>query len=184
MTHGEFRVTAYLVVLLLTALIALTVAGIYSFRAATWTVLSPTINGNGENVSGAVSNARRYFQYSSNIDWIGLIIVVALILIMPLFFRAKWHEIGIAVLVALGLTVLIAIVGAILATIGAIQIRQAGNSSATQSFYNGIIAAFIGYAFFLAIIIIMAFIIFGYARKGEDHIPDPGENEYYAFDDM
>lgn len=182
--ESQFRITMYLVVLLILSLLALTIAGIYAFRAATWVVLSPSVNSSGNNISSTTNTARKYFQYASNIDWLGLLAIIVLLLIMPLFYRSKWHHIGIAILIALVLTIIIAVVGGIFAILGAVKIRGAGSSSSEQAFYNGLISAFISFSFIVAIAVIVAFMIFVYARRIDEDGNKSGKSEMEYLDQV
>lgn len=184
--QDDFKVTVFLLVLVLVCMIGLIVAGVYAFRASMWTIMSPSINFQGVDVSGKLRSAQNYFNWASNVDLIGLAIVIVMLLILPIFLRAKWHHISVILVIVLVLLLIIAIVGAVLALLGYFEVRNLNNGSSSQSAYSGIFSAIVGITLFAIIVFVMVMIILGKLFRrllGDDESVKQNIKELYDYKD-
>ncbi len=161
--HEDFRVTAFLMILILIVMIALIIAAVYSERASLWCVLSPTINFNGDDVSSQLNSARNYYNWSSNVNLIGLAVVIVLLIILPLFIHEKWHHISIILIIVLIILMLVAIAGAVLALLGYFKVRDTNNGSTNEAKYSGIFSAVVGFIVVVIILLVLIMIVLGKA---------------------
>lgn len=176
--HDDFKVTVFLLVLVLVCMIGLIVAGIYAFRASMWTIMSPSINFQGVDVSGKLRTAQNYFNWASNVDLIGLAIVIVMLLILPIFLKAKWHHISVILVIVLVILLILAIVGAVLALLGYFEVRNLNNGSSSQSAYSGVFSAIVGIILFAMIVFVLIMILLGkvFRRLLGDEYESPRSN--------
>ena len=176
--HDDFKVTVFLLVLVLVCMIGLIVAGIYAFRASMWTIMSPSINFQGVDVSGKLRSAQNYFNWASNVDLIGLAIVIVMLLILPIFLKARWHHISVILVIVLVILLILAIVGAVLALLGYFEVRNLNNGSSSQSAYSGVFSAIVGIVLFAMILFVLVMIILGkvFRRLLGDEYETPRSN--------